>query len=140
MIAQCPVPPVKIKVLTILLKSKNLLKSRNQTFPVKGYFTRKLEFFRMIVAFNNNISNSKKKVDIVLDDPLTFEDHLIFYTPQYAKRPQYPKMILNKVNETVELPKYAIKICTAHYLQDVNQTSLQLRWHYVWLILQRILS
>ena len=64
----------------------------------------------MIVAFNNNISNSKKKVDVILDDRLSFEDHLISYTPQYPKRPQYPKMILKKVNETIVLPKNPSKI------------------------------
>ena len=74
----------------------------------EAIFSRKTKKeYHLPVAFNdNNVSetNSQKHLSVVLDNRLSFEDHL--------------KTILNKVNKTIGLlGKYPTKICTTHYIQ-----------------------
>ena len=62
------------------------------------------------LAFNNNNvseTNSQKHLRVVLDNRLSFEDHM--------------KMLLKKVNKTIGLLRklqYPTKICTAHYIKE----------------------
>ena len=70
----------------------------------------KKEYHPPLAFNNNNVSetNSQKHLGVVLDNHLSFEDHL--------------KMILNKVNKTLGLLRklQTTKICTAYYIQKFH--------------------
>ena len=74
--------------------------------------------YHSLLAFNNNVSvtNSQKHLDVVLDDRLSFEDHL--------------KMISNKVNRTIGLLRKLHNILPRSALLTIYKRFIRLHLDY----------